>query len=227
MTGWSRFVLRHKLLVALFWLAVLLPGAIATGHVAGRLSQQFALPGQKAYEANQAILHTYGNGGEQLALVPVVSLPAGATVDDEGARKTLGRAFGALARQPGLRVVSYASSGDRRFVGAGGHITFGLVFVPPQRLIGAADLGPGVTRALQQALPADWSVRVTGLDELALGGHSRGPAVLVETLLGALGALVVLAFVFGSPLALVPLLVAAVSVLATFLLIFGLTKLTD
>jgi putative drug exporter of the RND superfamily len=227
MTRWSSFVLRHKLLVALFWLAVLLPGAMATRHVAGRLSQQFALPGQKAYQANQAILHTYGNGGEQLALVPVVSLPAATTVDDAGARQALGQAFGTLARQPGLRVVSYASSGDRRFVGAGGHITFGLVFVPPQRLIGAADLGPGVTRALQQALPAGWSVRVTGLDELALGGHSRGPAVLVETLLGALGALVVLAFVFGSLLALVPLLVAAVSILTTFLLIFGLTELTD
>jgi len=51
--------------------------------------------------------------------------------------------------------------------------------------------------------------------------------VLTETLLGGLGALAVLAFVFGSLLALVPLLVAAVSILTTFLIIYGLAEITQ
>ena len=51
--------------------------------------------------------------------------------------------------------------------------------------------------------------------------------MLEETLLGALGALAVLAFVFASLLALVPLLIAAVSILTTFLIVLLLTTFTD
>ncbi len=51
--------------------------------------------------------------------------------------------------------------------------------------------------------------------------------MLAETLLGALGALVVLAFVFGSLLALVPLVCAAASILTTFLLVLGMTEVTS
>ena len=51
--------------------------------------------------------------------------------------------------------------------------------------------------------------------------------MLAETLLGALGALIVLRFVFASFLAFLPLVVAAVSILATFLMLLPLTYLTD
>ena len=50
--------------------------------------------------------------------------------------------------------------------------------------------------------------------------------MLGETLLGALGALAVLAFVFGSFLALLPLVVAAVSILATFVMLLPITYVT-
>ena len=49
---------------------------------------------------------------------------------------------------------------------------------------------------------------------------------MVETMIGSLGALVILALVFGSFLALLPLLVGGVSVLATFLIVGGLTEIT-
>jgi RND superfamily putative drug exporter len=220
-------VLGHKRLVGLVWLAVLIPAVLATPKVSDRLSQQFALPGQPGYEANQRIVRTYGNGGYQLALVPVIGLPRGVTVDQPAARQALGRAIEALGRQPGMRVASYLSTGDRRFVGADGRTTFALVFIPPQPILGGPDLGPPITRTLAGNLPEGWTVRVTGLSQLELGSDTTGPTVLTETLLGALGALAVLAFVFGSLLALVPLLVAAVSILTTFLIIFGLTELTE
>jgi putative drug exporter of the RND superfamily len=50
---------------------------------------------------------------------------------------------------------------------------------------------------------------------------------LIETLIGGLGALVVLTLVFGSPLAIVPLLMAIPSILISFLLVGGLQHLTD
>ncbi len=154
MTRWSRWVLRHKGLVALLWLAVLVPAALATSKVSDRLSQQVDLPGQKGYEANEAILRAYGTGGYQLPLVPVIGLPQGVTVDQPDARRTLGRAFAALARQPGTRVVSFATTGDRRFVGAGGRTTFGLVFVPQQPVLGGA--GPPCSPRRCSAASARW-----------------------------------------------------------------------
>ena len=51
--------------------------------------------------------------------------------------------------------------------------------------------------------------------------------MLAETLLGAAGALLVLLFVFASFLALLPLLIAAVSILTTFLLVLGLTTFSE
>jgi RND superfamily putative drug exporter len=51
--------------------------------------------------------------------------------------------------------------------------------------------------------------------------------VFTETLIGGAGALFVLAFVFASFLAFVPLVIAAVSILTTLLVILGLTYLTQ
>src|SRR5262249_19741902 len=135
-------------------------------------------------------------------------LPPGTTVDSPGAGQALRQAFAALSRRDGLRVVSYATTADRRFVSADGRTAFGLVFLADQRLFGEPDLGPTLTTDLAHALPSGWSVRVTGLDQLQAGNHVNEYGVLAMTLIGGLGALLVLAFVFGSLLAMVPLLIA-------------------
>jgi RND superfamily putative drug exporter len=222
----SRFLLRHRLGVGPLWLVVLVVGIAVSGSVSGRLSTDFSLPGASSYQANQAILRVYGNGASARPLVPVVTLRPGTTVDSPGVRPALERMFGAVARDPRLRVVSWSSSGDRGFVSADGRTTFGLVFAPPTGPDGP-DLGPAVTKAMRGALPPAATLRVTGVDELSAGDGGGGTGVLTETLLGGLGALAVLALVFGSLLAIVPLLIAAVSILATFLVILGLTTFTE
>ena len=74
---------------------------------------------------------------------------------------------------------------------------------------------------------------MTGLEALRAGGAEGAGAddtsvsVVVEVLLAGVGALIVLAFVFGSPMAIVPLLMAAVAVPTTFLLVWPLTAVTD
>ena len=99
----------------------------------------------------------------------------------------------------------------------------------PQCLLG---VGGGLETSLRPALQkaarsAGLQVGLTSYNLLAAGGDTGGPSVRTETLFGALGALAVLAFVFASFLALVPLVIAAVSILTTFLLVLGLTYLTD
>ncbi len=72
-------------------------------------------------------------------------------------------------------------------------------------------------------------LRVTGYDALydSSGEADDGPGVLLEALIGGFGALIVLIFVFGSALALVPLGMAICSVLTSFLLLWGLTTITE
>jgi putative drug exporter of the RND superfamily len=227
----SRFVLRHKLVVVLAWLAALLAGGAASSSLADRLGQDFSFPGRPGYEANVAVLERYSNGGPANPLVPVVTLPAGQTVDSPGVRERLRDAGARLEADPRkrLRVLSYGATGDRGLVAEGGRTTFALVY-PPYRGEQGPDpsLAPTVAGALRASLPPGTIVRVTGLDELdAQAVEGRDSGVLVETLIGGLGALVVLAFVFGSLLAFVPLLVALVSILSSFLVIAGLTSITD
>jgi len=231
MSGFTEVVLRHRRFVAVLWLLLAVAGLVAATGLSGRLSQQFALPGQPSYRANVAISQGYGNGGDTPPLVAVVTAPAGTTMDTPAARQALDRAFARIGGEPGLRVLSYGSTGDRRLVGTDGRTSYGLVFVPPsgQLETSGPSRGPHVADLLRQGLPAGWWVEVTGIDELAAGGDTSGsaPGVLAEALLGALGALIVLAFVFGSLLALVPLLIAGVSILTTLLLILGLAEVAD
>ncbi len=67
---------------------------------------------------------------------------------------------------------------------------------------------------------------MTGIDELT-GSGGGGAGVLALTLIGAIGAIAILAFVFGSFIALLPLIMALVSILTTFLLVDGLTLAVD
>jgi putative drug exporter of the RND superfamily len=193
------FLLRHKLAVVAAWLVVLVAGGAAAGVVPGRLSQEFSFPGQEGYEANVAILEAYGTGGPGNPLVPVVTLPEGTTVDTPGTADALDRAFGVLAADPRLRVLAWpATTGDRRLVADGGHTLYGLVWGPFPGQDGADPALAGtLADGLRRALPPGTGVQVTGLDALrtAASEEPAGTGVLVETLAGGLGALLVLAFV--------------------------------
>jgi putative drug exporter of the RND superfamily len=227
----TQFLLRHKLAVVAAWLVVLVAGVAAAGVVPGRLSQEFSFPGEEGYEANVAILEAYGNGGPGNPLVPVVELPEGTTVDSPGTREALDQAFSGVADDPRLRVLAWpATTGDRRLVVGDGRTVYGLVWGPYQGPDGGDPaLAETLADGLRRALPVGTTVQVTGLDALrtAAAEEPAGTGVLVETLAGAFGALVVLAFVFGSFLALVPLLIAAVAILTTFLAVLGLTGLVE
>ena len=86
-----------------------------------------------------------------------------------------------------------------------------------------------IASRIERAVPHTRSapVRVTGTDALsASSGSKGGVGLLAEGLLGGLGALVVLAFVFASLLAVVPLVIALISIMTSFLLVWGLTAVT-
>jgi putative drug exporter of the RND superfamily len=104
-----------------------------------------------------------------------------------------------------------------------GRTTYALLFAPRGRGFGASPAIAATVRAVTSALPPGYHVARTGLQELSSSGTSRSSGVLAETLVGGLGALAVLAFVFASLPAFVPLVIAAVSILTTLLVILGLS----
>src|ERR1051326_4798572 len=116
----SHFVVRHRRLVGLLWLGALIAGVFAASGLSGRLDSGNAVPGQKGYIANQAILRQYVNGAGHDPLVTVVTLPPGTSVDDPGNAAALGKAYADLGTVPGFRVASYADTYDRAFVGKDG-----------------------------------------------------------------------------------------------------------
>ena len=226
MAGFTRWILRHKLIVAVFWVLVTAVGIVTVSRATAALSQTFTLPGEESYQADQAIMRTYGFNSGNAPIVPAVTLPQGTTVDSPGIVQQLNGALAKVAAAaPGARIVSYASTHDRAFVSQDGRTTFALVYPPLRPGAGgfAADPALAATQsALKDVSIAGAPVHVTGIDALASGGGgSGGPSLFVETLIGALGALVILAFVFGSFLALVPLFMAVSAIMATFLLVWG------
>jgi RND superfamily putative drug exporter len=232
MPALARWVLRHKRLVVGFWVAVTIAAFAAIGPAGKSLSQQFSVPGHDGFETNQQIAAIYGSGGDVAPLVPVVQLPKGTTIDSAGVRAELARALARVkAVLPEARIASYASTGDRAFVSADGRTTFALVDIPAR---GGVDQGQPEARLAQKALAGATvggaSMRVTGLDALRATGNDTqgtGTGVLLGTLLAALGALLVLAFVFRSFTAVIPLLMAVVAIPTTFLLIWPLASITD
>jgi RND superfamily putative drug exporter len=222
----ARFVVGHWKLVLVCWVLLLPAGIYGASHVSNRLSVDFSLPGQPGYETAQKIIHLYGNGGDTDPSIALVTLPAGHTVSGEAGQ--LARAFDrARATVPRDRIVDYGATHDPRFVIDHGRATFALLFIPPTKGFGGTDVPPAFVNSLSAALPPGTHVGLTGVDQLASGGKSAGPGVLVETLIGAAGALAVLAFVFGSMLAFVPLLVAACSILTTLLVVLGVTTFAN
>jgi RND superfamily putative drug exporter len=226
MRRWAEFVLRHRRFVVIFWLAVIIAGAGLSKTVQDRLTVDFSLPGQPGTDTANKIQSLVGNGGFTSPYLVSVTLPAGQTVP--GNEAAVQKTFDALGTVPNrqLRVVDEANTGDKAFRTSDGRTAYALVFYRFDHSPSAKLLTDPIRAAATRAAPPGSTIGVTGEDALASGDSGSGPGVLGETLLGAVGALAVLAFVFGSFLALLPLIVAAASILATFLMLLPITYAT-
>jgi putative drug exporter of the RND superfamily len=229
----ARFVLRRKALVAVFWLLALVAGAATSPQTVDRLTVDFSLPGQPGFETEKQIVDTYGNGPDEGTHVLAVTVPAGTTVEAE--RGQVDGVFRAVQQQfPQYRLVWQGNTGSGDFLTDDGRTAYGVLVDEKFTSFAFKPAFLQVAPLLeQQEQRTGFEIRTTGYFELSQGNASgegvetEPPSVLSETLLGAAGAFVVLVFVFASFLALVPLVIAAVSILATFLCVLGVSYLTD
>jgi putative drug exporter of the RND superfamily len=230
----TRWVLAHKRIVVVGWIALTIVGVAASGPASDRLTNDSSVPDTEGWETTLAIARLYDRNPEGSGdpLLPVVTLPAGTTVDSPGVKAELAAVDARLRRAlPDARIASFASTGSRAFVSKDGRTVFALAY---PRLAAESDWGENpqaaraATRAMSGVTVAGRPVRVTGFDALSEdAGDSDGPGVLVEALIGGFGALLVLIFVFASALAVVPLLIAFVAITTAFVPLLALTAVAD
>jgi RND superfamily putative drug exporter len=222
----AHVITRHRWLVIGVWAVLTIFGAFAAGQVSKRWYQSFSIPGKSAYEANQRTLAAFGTGVRPPNVV--VFHTSGDATKSAAIKLAMQRA---AATMPGARTSSFFSTGDKMYVSADRHTTFEEVYPPGIAKFNTTSGAEKMRAAAAKGLPAGTTVEVTGhdpLEEASTHGSSGGPGVLVEAMIGAFGALVILLFVFGTlPAVMMPLIVALASILNTFTLVWGLTYITN
>jgi RND superfamily putative drug exporter len=219
-------VARHRRAVIAVWVVLTLFGGFAAGQVSKRWYQSFSIPGKSAYEANQRTLKAFGSGVRPPDVV--VFRTSGDATKSDAIKQAMQRAASTM---PGARTSSYFSTGSLIYVSRDRHTTFEEVYPPG---LAKFDTKSGAARmrdAAAKGLPTGITVNVTGhdpLEEASTHGGGGGPSVLLEAVIGGLGALVILLFVFGTlPAVLMPIAVAVASILNTFTLVWVLTYITN
>jgi RND superfamily putative drug exporter len=229
MNSLTHWVLSHRKLVVIFWAVITLVGLAMSGKANESFDQKFSVPEREGFATSEYIADAYGSGGENWPLLPVVTLPEGTSAED--ARADLAKVDQiALETLDGSRVASYATTGDDVFVSEDGRTVYALVYPKiPDTTFGEDTVSvPKLRAAMEGVTVAGEPVRITGFDALNEDvGGGEGPGIFLEVLFGGVGALAVLAYVFASLMAFLPLLMAIVAIPTTFLLAYALTAVTS
>src|ERR671936_1208365 len=222
----AHFVARHRWPVIAVWIVLTLVGGVAAGKLSSRWYQSFSIPGKPAYEASQRTLKTFGVGVRPPNVV--VFHTAGDVTKSPAIRRAMQRAS---ATMPGAFTSSYFSTHDEMYVSRDRHTTFLEVYPPGTSSFDSKSGAKQMRAAAAKGLPAGITVNVTGhdpLEEASTHGSGGSSSVLLEAVVGGLGALVILLFVFGTlPAVLMPIAVAVAAILNTFTLVWGLTYITS
>ncbi|HEY2354239.1 MAG TPA: MMPL family transporter [Gaiellaceae bacterium] len=221
----AHFVSRHRRAVIFAWLALTLFGMFAASQVSKRWYQSFSIPGYSAYETNQKILQEFGTGIRPPDVV--VFHTNGDAMQSAAIKAAMARAAAAV---PDSRVSSYFSTRSPMYTSVDGHTTFEEIYPPGLATFSTTSGATDILAAAKKGLPPGIEVNVTGHDPLEEASSHGGGAgnVLVEAMIGALGAIVILLFVFGTlPAILMPVAVAAAAILNTFTLVWALTYITS
>jgi len=223
----AHFTRRYRWPVIAAWVVLTLVGGVAAGKLSTRWYQSTAVPGKSAYQGSLRALKELG-AGQRPPNIVVFHSPRVDVRRSPAVRAAMARVVKA---SPGALMSSYFSTGNGMYVSRDRHTAFLQVYPPGAN---ALDVQSGATRlraVAARGLPTGITVEVTGyqpIEEATKLGSGGGSSVLLEGLIGGLGALVILLFVFGTlPAVLMPLVVAIAAILNTFTLVWALTYITD
>jgi RND superfamily putative drug exporter len=218
---------RYRWPVIAVWIVLTLFGGVAAGKLSTRWYQSTAIPGKPAYETGQRALKAFG-AGVRTPNVVVYHAQSGDITQSAAVRAAMARVEKA---NPGALTSSYFSTRSLAYVSRDRHTTFQEVYPAGRAGVDRKSGAVKMRATAANGLPAGITVNVTGrdaLDEANNNASSGNSSVLLEGLIGGLGALVILLFVFGTlPAVLMPLVVAVAAILNTFTLVWALTYVTN
>jgi len=219
----SQSVARYRWAVIGAWIVLTAVGTFSAAKLSHRWFESFSIPGYSAYEANQRTLAAFGSG-EQTPLVAVFTTDGDIT-KASGIRKAIENAARVVA---GSRVGSWYETKSDMYVSPDRRTMVATIYPPGNATFSSLPPIQAARAALKRSTPDGVTSHLTGRDAILQSqGGTSGPGVLTETLLGALGALIVLLFVFGTvPAIAMPLVMAAASILTTFACVLALTYVT-
>jgi uncharacterized membrane protein YdfJ with MMPL/SSD domain len=222
-----RFILRHKRWVVFGWVALAALGVVTLGRLGPRLDYTYTTPGQPGYESNVSITRRFGLDPAFEAMLPVLTLPEGMTLADPAGRQMAAETFAAVRTAGPVIYSDFATTRDPVFLLDGGRSTWALVSIPNP------DYGPGlhveghVEPAIAAAVPGGAQFRMTGFAKMLSNAGPNAGNLFKGMLFGVCLALVTLIIVYGSPIAILPILMAIPTVCVTFLGVFALTYVAN
>jgi RND superfamily putative drug exporter len=213
--------------VVLAWLILSSISVATIGSLGARLDYKYTTPGQPGYEANLKITERFGLDAEFEATLPVLRLPAGTTMDSREARSLAAKTFAAAYDAGPLAVADFATTGDPMFIIDHGHATWALISIPNPDYGAGAGIEGRMPRVLQKATPPGYTLTLTGFAQLLSNAGPNKANMLMGMMIGAGLAFAALLLVYGSPIAILPILMAVPAICVTFLCVQALTYVTS
>jgi RND superfamily putative drug exporter len=210
---------RHRVIVTLAWLALLVAGGVGAATLSGHTVSTFKIPGQESTTALDLMTARFGSTATGGTAQVVVQVPDGGKVTDPGTAAKLAELVGTLGRLPGVAAATDPLDPKAPAVSPDQRAAYSTVTyrVPAPEITDAQRRA--LVDALARARADGFTVEARG-EALHTPGAPAGPAEGI----GVVVALVVLAVTFGSLLiAGMNLLTAGVGVAIGTL---GITTLT-
>ncbi len=223
----ARIVLEYRLLVAVIWGVLATLGFLTIGRLGPRLDYTYATPGQVGYDSDLKITHRFGIDPAFEAEMPRLELPPGLTMASPEGQALAAQTFAAARASGPVTILDYASTHDSKFILDQGRATWALISIPNP------DYGPGagiegrLPRVLQTATPPGAKLTLTGYAQMLSNQGPNAATMFKSVIVGGVLSLVVLFLVYGSPIAILPILMAIPSILVAFLCVLGLTHVTQ
>jgi RND superfamily putative drug exporter len=226
LTWLAHVVVRHRWAVIGTWLALTVFGVFSTTQVADRYANSTAVPGEPAYEASQRALHALGVG-DRTPIVVVFHADSdirnSAPVEQAMARVT--------QASPGAFTSSFFTTGNPVYLSQDHRTAFQMMYPAGEEGVNVVSNAHKLQATAAAGLPDGTTVNVTGrlpLTEATTDGTEAGGGALLEAVVGGVGALVILLFVFGTlPAVLTPLVIAIAAIFNAFTLVWAVSYVTE
>jgi RND superfamily putative drug exporter len=215
----GRASVRHRVIVTLVWLVVLIAGGVGAATLSGSTVNTFKIPGQESTTALEVMNERFGSASTGGTAKVVVAAPDGAKLTDPAYAAKVGDLVATLSHLPGVVNASNPLDAQAPTISADQRAAYSTVTYGTAAQEITDDQRDALLDSVSQARSDGMTVEVTG-EALNQSGPPAGPGEAI----GVIVALLVLAITLGS------LLVAGMNLLTALIGVgvgmLGITTLT-